>query len=257
MSVRHLIVSGLACLALGSVTLVTAQTTTTPSETLTQIVPVGPAAPVLPQREFIIVSGGPAMRTFERDKASSHDKSWENFIMAALARFKQLEPQMQAGEKITWLVYRPSYVERGAEMVDDLVSDVTEKANKAGVNLFWFDRPIQLINYLNHGKDRKTTPIALFEYFGHSNKACFLFDYSNEIDGMSTAFLHVNDLAKIDRTIFAPDAQAKSWGCHSGELYSGAWKTHFGIPMVGAIGKTDYSHGGLPFLSSDGGHWAQ
>jgi hypothetical protein len=74
---------------------------------------------------------------------------------------------------------------------------------------------------------------------------------------MARQFLHVRDLSRIDSKDFAPDAQAKSWGCHSGEMYSAEWKRHFAVPMVGAVGKTDYSHGQLPFLSSPDGTWTQ
>ncbi|PAW77032.1 MAG: hypothetical protein B9S32_13085 [Verrucomicrobia bacterium Tous-C9LFEB] len=224
----------------------------------TDAVPVAAPVPALvPSREFVIVSGGPALRTFERDKRASHDKYWGNFIDAALLRFKQLQSQLQPGEKITWLVYRPGYRQRGAEMVADLLDEVMARANKADVNLLWFDRAPQVVNYLNRGKDRKTTPVVVFEYFGHSNKACFLFDYSNDIDGMSVDYLHVRDLSDISQNALASDATSKSWGCHSGELFSASWKKRFGTPMEGAIGKTDYSRGGLPFLSSEGGRWNQ
>lgn len=216
-----------------------------------------PVPAVVPKREIVIVSGGPAMRTFERDKKASHDKYWGNFIDSALLRFKQLQPQLPPGEKITWLVYRPGYKQRGAEMVTDLLDEVMARANKADVNLLWFDRAPQVVNYLNRGKDRNTTPVGLFEYFGHSNKACFLFDYSNGVDGMSIDYLHVRDLSDINQNAIAGDAKSKSWGCHSGELFSASWKKRFGTPMEGAIGKTDYSHGGLPFLSSNGGRWNQ
>ncbi len=57
---------------------------------------------------------------------------------------------------------------------------------------------------------------------------------------------------------FARDAVCKSWGCHSGEMYSQWWKSEFGVPMIGAIGKTDFAHGGLPMLSdASTGKWAQ
>jgi hypothetical protein len=33
------------------------------------------------------------------------------------------------------------------------------------------------------------------------------------------------------------------------------WKAATGVPMWGAIGKTDFSTGELPALSTPGGHW--
>ena len=85
----------------------------------------------------------------------------------------------------------------------------------------------------------------------------FLFDYSNTIDTMSISWLHVKDLGKIHSDIFARDATCKSWGCHSGEMYSQWWKDRFDVPMIGAIGKTDFAHGGLPQLSNSDGKWAE
>lgn len=214
-------------------------------------------APSSPAAELIVVSGGPALRFFEKDKASSHDKYWGNFIDAARIRIQQLQALLQPGDEITWLVYRPSYEHRSEEMETELLPEIVKDANTLGVKLLWFDTKMQLINYLNKGSDRKTNPIATFDYFGHSNKACWLFDYSNEFDALSREFLHARDFSLIHHDIFASGATCKSWGCHSGEYYSAVWKKYFGVPLEGAIGKTDYSHGGLPFLSSKDGHWTE
>ena len=43
----------------------------------------------------------------------------------------------------------------------------------------------------------------------------------------------------------------------SGEEFSQRWRMIVGRPMVGAVGKTDYSEGGIPKLSTGkGGTWA-
>lgn len=207
--------------------------------------------------EFIIVSGGPALRFNEKDKANSHDRYWANFIDSAIARIAQLKAKLAPGEKITWLIYRPAYETRGQEMDKNLVAQVENMAGQVGVDLMWFNRTRQLVNYLNRGADRKQVPLSGFDFFGHSNKACFMFDYSSDVDGGSVAFLHQNQLKAIDAGIFVTGAEARSWGCHSGESYSSAWRKRFGIPMVGAVGKTDYSAGGLPVPSSEGGHWVR
>ena len=198
-----------------------------------------------------------AVRFFEHGKKSSHDVFWGNFIVSATFRLKELEQQKAPGDLVTWLVYRPGYERRSMEIDADLLSAIQQKADALGVALFWFNNKQELINYLNTGRDRKAMPIADFEYFGHSNKACFMFDYSNNFDAMTKDFLHAMDLEHIEPSDFAKGATAKSWGCHSGEYYTAQWKRHFGWPMVGAIGKTDYSHGELPFLSSPGGSWAE
>jgi hypothetical protein len=209
-------------------------------------------------REEIVLTGGPALRFMEHGKgAVSHDVYWFNFVDASVIRLGELKSQVQPGESITWLVYRPSYASRSEEMGMNLLVQIRDKAKKLGVNLVWFDNKDELINYLNKGMNRDQVKISDFDYFGHSNKACFLFDYSNTIDTMSIAWLHVKDLKRIDSDIFAHNATCKSWGCHSGEMYSQWWKSHFDVAMTGAIGKTDFAHGGLPALSSPEGKWTQ
>ncbi|MEM0896077.1 MAG: hypothetical protein AAGJ79_04260, partial [Verrucomicrobiota bacterium] len=103
--------------------------------------------------------------------------------------------------------------------------------------------------------DRRRTKIGGFEYFGHSNKFAFMFDYSNWISGVSKSWLHEADLRKISRRAFAKDAYCQSWGCHSGESFCAAWRKATGTKMWGAEGKTDYSvlqYGKLPEISGNG-----
>jgi hypothetical protein len=211
-----------------------------------------------PAQEWLIVSGGPATKYNELQKEQAHDKYWGNFIDKALIRFPQIKQIAKPDDKITWLVYRKAYVSRGEEMRADLISKVVEHANQIGVYLVWFDDTHQLIHYLNSGQDRKIHPIGSFDYFGHSNKSCFLFDYSNMIDGMSVVFLHQNDLKQVKKESFTAEALCQSWGCHSGESFSRHWKEALGVPLIGAIGKTDYSTTeSLPNLSSPQGKWSQ
>jgi hypothetical protein len=209
--------------------------------------------------EQIIVSGGCALEYNEKTKPAPHDRYWGNFIDSALLRMSQIRPTLTVGDQLTWLVYRPAYAARGKEDNVNYLADIQVKAAKASANLLWFDSQQELINYLNKGQNRRQVKITRFEYFGHSNMLCFMFDYSNDLSGASPAFgiLHQNDLKKIDRDSFAKDGYAKSWGCHSGESYSAEWQRRTGVPMVGAIGKTDYSNGGLPFLSTPNGQWTQ
>ena len=208
-------------------------------------------------REDIVLTGGPALRFMEHGKGDvSHDVYWFNFVDASTIRLKELKDQAKPGEVVTWLVYRPAYAARSREMGLDLLAQLQQKANTLGVRLVFFNSKAELIAYLDRGFDRDKVKIADFDYFGHSNKACFLFDYSNTIDTMSVAWLHVKDLRLIDSDIFARNAVCKSWGCHSGEMYSKWWKNRFDVPMIGAIGKTDFAHGGLPQLSNSDGKWA-
>jgi hypothetical protein len=121
--------------------------------------------------------------------------------------------------RITWLVHRPSYERRLRQNEGPLTSWIANIAPKYGVKLIWFSSPDTVINYLNGGQPRNAVKIA----------------------------------------IFAPKALVKSWGCHTGESMSKKWRRATGVPMVGAVGKTDYSvmyrNEWLPGLSR--GRWTR
>lgn len=213
-------------------------------------------------REYIIVSGGPALREWEkyRRETHQHDKWWGNFVRTARLRMQELKKQTNGTVNITWLVYRPGYRNRADEDGEPLISHIESVRDKYYVNLVWFDHGDDVINYLNRGQNRRAVKVNGFEYFGHSNKYCFAFDYSNEILGASKAFLHQKDLTKIERKVFDRRAYCKSWGCHSGESFSQAFKRATGVKMIGAVGKTDYSDTWkmiLPTISTSGGRWVQ
>jgi len=97
--------------------------------------------------------------------------------------------------------------------------------------------------------------IVDLEYFGHSNRACFMFDYSNVLDSASKSWLHEDELTKINRRAFARSAFVKSWGCHTGESMSTKWRAATGVRMIGAIGKTQYMMEELPVLVSQTDRW--
>lgn len=213
-----------------------------------------------PNDEYIIVSGGPSLIEWEqyRKEAHRHDKWWGNFIRSARIRIEQLQKYYKVPVNITWMVYRPAYESRATEDGEPLLSYVESVRDKYKIRLIYFDSGDDIIRYLNEGNNRRKLKVGGFEYFGHSNKYCWTFDYSNHILGASKAFLHERDLRGIKRGVFSKDAFAQSWGCHSGESFSAAFKRSTGVKMKGAVGKTDYSEiyrGILPFLSSPGGKW--
>jgi hypothetical protein len=195
--------------------------------------------------EFIILTGGPSLIEWEKFKATPHDNFWGNFVRASRVRIEQLRQHYGAAARITWLVYKPGYVRRAEHMKDhdntDVIANIESVRDKYGVNLVWIGGGGDVINYLNGGLPRDQFKIADFEYFGHSNSRCFMFDYSNEIDSGSKAWLHQDDLRHLHRGLFTRDAFVKSWGCHTGEDMSAYWKRATGRKMIGAIGKTDYS----------------
>ena len=171
------------------------------------------AAPVRAelQKEFIILSGGPSLDEWEKYKSAPHDRWWGNFIRAARVRIEQLRKEYGPAARITWLVYSPGYARRGQRQDKaDLLSNIISVRDKYGVNLIFFDRTEQVINYLNYGQPRGQVKIAGFEFYGHSNRACFMFDYSNEIDSASKVWLHQSELKKIHRGLFTRDAPGKA-----------------------------------------------
>ncbi len=211
------------------------------------------------QKEYILLSGGPSLIEWEKYKAAPHDRWWGNFIRAARVRIEQLRKEQGPGAQITWLVHRPSYARRGSRQDNaDLISNILSVRDKYNVNLVWIDSGTDVINYLNAGRPRSQVKIANFEFFGHSNRACWMFDYSNEVDSGSKSWLHETELSKLHRGLFTKDAFVKSWGCHTGESMSKYFRQATGKRMIGAIGKTDYADGHLrgwtPALSS-GARW--
>ena len=112
-----------------------------------------------------------------------------------------------------------------------------------------------VISYLNNRGGKK---IADLEFFVHSNKYAFLFDYSCDILGVSTCYLHCVDLRRIHRGLFTKNAHVQSWGCHTAEYMSGVWKKATGVGLLGAVGKTDYrAIGDNVSLPTIAGSWKQ
>lgn len=216
-----------------------------------------PGAPT-PADEYILVSGGPALRVWEdlRPESHQHDQWWGNFVRAARIRMEQLRAQYGNAVNITWLVYRPGYSKRSREDGRSLEELIHSVRDKFGTRLVWIDSGDDIVNYLNGGRDRRVVKISGFEYFGHSNRHCFMLDYSCDIMGASTAWLHEDELHRIRRGLFKPDAHVQSYGCHTGESMSAKWLRATGVRMIGAMGKTDYSDiwkGTLPHINQ--GYW--
>jgi len=206
--------------------------------------------------EYIILVGGPSLMQWEKYKGpNAHDHWWANFVRAGRIRTEQLRTKFGPEAKITWLVYKQGYVDRGVQEKKDLIAFINSVRDAFDLNLVYFRDGKEVINYLNNGQPRDQVKIAFFEFFGHSNKACFMFDYSSAVDSASKSFLHQSQFVQIKRSSFAKDAQVRSWGCHTGEMMSKKWRETVGNRMWGAIGKTQYMTHELPILSSPNGKW--
>jgi hypothetical protein len=207
------------------------------------------------QGEWIIVVGGPSLKQWEQYKVYPHDHWWANFVHAARLRTEQLRDRLGPDAPITWLIYKQGYVDRAKQEQQDLISHIESVRDKFNLRLVWFQKGSEVIDYLNNGQDRRNFKVAGFEFFGHSNKACFMFDYSNILDSASKSWLHESELWKINRHIFTHGAYVQSWGCHTGESMSKKWYNATGTKMIGAIGKTQFMMEELPILTSPDGRW--
>ena len=206
----------------------------------------------LPEGEYIIVTGGVSLMMWEKYKRQPHDNWWLNFVRASRIRVEELRAQSTT-MPITMMVYSPAYKRRQAMQSEgDLFGIIRSIAAPYDVKLVFFSQQSELIGYLNNRSSQK---IAGLEYFGHSNKACFLFDYSNEIGSASKVWLHEKELNRLRRGIFANGAYVKSWGCHTGESMSQKFRAATGVKMIGAKGKTQYMTESLPVISTAGGGW--
>jgi hypothetical protein len=220
--------------------------------------PAGAGGPEEPRQpgETVIVVGGVSLWIWEKWKAQPHDQWWANFIRAARIRTEEIL-SVNPAQQITLLVYRPAYVARSRQDNRDYTGLITSIRDTFHVRLMWFETTAQMVNYLNYGQPRDRVKINRLEYFGHSNKACILFDYSNIIDSASKVWLHENELTRIKRGIFTSDALVRSWGCHTGESMSRKWRAATGIPMWGLTGKSQYLTEQLPVPATPTGHWVR
>lgn len=203
------------------------------------------------EANHMILCGGPALRKWEdlRIKPDRHDQWWANFIRASTIRIDELRRVYGEGASVTWIVYKPGYVLRGKEDRKPYVTWITEQAQKRNVKLKWVSSSQQTMSAINSAPSRS---VKTFDYFGHSNKHCFMLDYGCSIMGASTAWLHERDCRKIRRSIFAQDAICRSYGCHTAKSMSVYWNNALGIVLYGALGKTDYSgvgRGDLPKIA--------
>lgn len=209
------------------------------------------------QAEHVILSGGPALRGHEDYRVSPerHDRWWANFVRGATLRMELLR-KSGSRDGITWMVYRKGYVLRGKEDKKSYVSNIEELAKKHKAKLVWIDTTKQFFAAMNSFA-RSSNKIRTFDYFGHSNQSAFMLDYSADILGVSTVWVHQHDLAALDANAFAPQAVCYSYGCYTGSSMSAYWHGQTGIPLHGCTGKTDFSelsYGRMPAPSS-GGKW--
>jgi hypothetical protein len=206
--------------------------------------------------DHVIVTGGPALRKWENYRVADdqHDRWWANFVRAATLRMAELRLAYGSNAPIVWLVFQPGYQTRGREDGKPYTAWIAEQAAKRRVTLIWFNSSSGFLQTLNA---RPRGSVKSFDFFGHSNRHAFMFDYGNDIMAASTAWLHERDLPRLKASIFDRNAYCKSWGCHTGESMSKAWKSATGIALEGARGPTTYTVVGQGRLPVVRGSWVR
>lgn len=208
----------------------------------------------LAQADHVILTGGPTLRRWEnlRVPDDQHDRWWANFVRASTLRMAEIRTAYGKDAPLVWIVYQPSYVARGKEDGKPYTTWLAELAAQRRATLIWVNSGGDVIRAINN---RPSGSIQTFDYFGHSNRYCFMFDYGNEVMAASTAWLHQNDLGRLRASVFAKNAYCKSWGCHTAESMSEKWKAATGVAMEGARGATNYDQVGQGTLPVSSGGW--
>jgi len=206
--------------------------------------------------EHLILCGGPALRKWEnlRIEKDRHDRWWANFVRASTIRMDEIRKAYGPTNKIIWIVYKPGYVARSREDGKPYTTWIPEVAAKRNASVQWISTGKQAIDAINR---RPKGQVISFDYFGHSNKHCIMLDYGAEIMAASKAWIHEQDLHKLNGRIFAKGATCQSWGCHSGESMSKFWKRATGVALIGAKGPTNYKVVGQGKLPSVSGSWVR
>ncbi len=212
---------------------------------------------VLPaQADHVIVSGGPTLSKWEhlRVPEDRHDRWWGNYVRGATLRMAEVRTAYGKDAPLVWMVYQPGYISRGREDGKPYTSWIAEQAAKRRCTLIWFSSSAEFLQKLNA---RPRGSIETFDFFGHSNRHAFFFDYSNHIMGASTAWLHERDLPRVKSSIFSRNSYCKSWGCHTGESMTAVWKRTIGVPLEGARGPTTYANIGQGTMPVGRGGWVR
>lgn len=212
-------------------------------------------APVA-QATDVILTGGVALRSWENYRGpAAHDNWWANFVRASTIQMELLQ-RKNPQAKITWIVFRPSYITRSKENKTEFIPKIAETAKKYGVKLVWVNSSEAAWKAIAESARRE--PLTGFYYFGHSNPHAFMLDYSNRMIGASMEWMHEKDIEKhLKPEMFAPNAYCISYGCYTGQSMSAYWQRATHVPMWGNTESTRYQPVGEGKLPAGAGKWKQ
>ncbi len=210
----------------------------------------------LASAEHVILTGGPALRKWEnyRVSADQHDRWWANFVRASTLRMAEIRSAHGKDAPLVWIVFEPGYSARGREDGKPYTSWISQLAADRRATLIWINSGGEFIRALN-GRPRGA--VQTFDYFGHSNRYCFLLDYSSDVMAACTAWVHERDLPRVSSSVFAKNANCKSWGCHTAESMSDKWKSATGCALEAATGATNYDKVGQGTLPTSSSGWVR
>jgi len=120
-----------------------------------------------------------------------------------LAEFLRYKPALPR----TLVVFTPSYSK-------EMLSAARDSANVYGANIVEIATSQQLIDYLNHGKEREHSPIERLSLFSHGVPQQIAFGY--QLSEGSQMALDVLNYMSISPLAFSRTAQLDSFACRTG-----------------------------------------
>lgn len=140
---------------------------------------------------------------------SQHDNGSGNKMMfigqavRELAQFKRFNPASSR----TLVVFTPSYSE-------EMLNAARGSADAYGAGIVEITTTQELIDYLNHGKDRQQSPIDQLSIFSHGVPQQLAFGY--QLPGHFQMSLDVLDYTDISPEAFSENARLDSYACRTG-----------------------------------------
>ncbi|WP_095157853.1 PAAR domain-containing protein [Pseudomonas sp. Irchel 3E13] len=156
-----------------------------------------------------ITSGKPLTPELIAVAGSQHDNGSGNkmiFIGQAvreLAQFKRFNPALTR----TLVVFTPSYNE-------DMLIEARGSADVYGADIVEITTTQEFIDYLNHGKERRQSPIEQLSIFSHGVPQQIAFGY--QLPGHFQMSLDVLDYHNISPEAFSETARLDSYACRTG-----------------------------------------
>jgi len=147
--------------------------------------------------ELIAVAGS------QHDQGSGNKMMFIGQAVRELAVFLRHKPALTR----TLVVFTPSYSEQ-------MLLAARDSADTYGANLVEVSTAQELIDYLNHGKNRQQSPIERLSLFSHGVPQQIAFGY--ELPERSRMALDVMNYRHISPEAFSSTAQLDSFACRTG-----------------------------------------